>query len=297
MKKKFVIFLLTVVLGVGTVFGATTKIRVNGEEVKTTVAPIVKGGTTLVPLKVVSEYLDALVEYDSKTKLITVAKEDRIVYLAIGTKEICIYNAETEQERYEKLSIAPTIVKGTTMVPIRAISSGLDCEFKYNNNVIDITASVIGAYKLTDSEYALLNELEKKYASCSTALGNVVFDYMIEEGKREKMPVDYIIYIRFKNDSVTDQVYSTDASSQATIEARAQLKARMKEIANYLTSNHPGKTFICQYDNGFYLDETDKETWVGRAACTWGNVMINDEGTKGIVSEFEWMPVIDDVAW
>lgn len=297
MKKKFGIFLLTFVLGVGTVFGATTKIRINGEEVKTTVAPIVKGGTTLVPLKVISEHLGAYVEYDSKAKVITVAKGDKVVYLAIGEKEIYIYNSETKEERYEKLSVAPTIVKGTTMVPIRAISSGLDCEFQYNNNVIDITASVIGAYKLTDGEYALLNELEKNYGSCSTALGNVTFDYTIEEGKREDMPVDYIIYIAFKNDSVTDQVYNTDASSQATIEARAQLKAKMKEIANYLTGNHPGKTFLCQYDNSFYLDETDEDTWVSRAACTWGNVTFNDDITKGTPSEFEWMPYFDDVAW
>lgn len=297
MKKKFGIFLLTFVLGVGTVFGATTKIRINGEEVKTTVAPIVKGGTTLVPLKVISEHLGAYVEYDSKAKVITVAKGDKVVYLAIGEKEIYIYNSETKEERYEKLSVAPTIVKGTTMVPIRAISSGLDCEFQYNNNVIDITASVIGTYKLTDGEYALLNELEKKYGSCSTALGNVTLDYTIQEGKREEMPVDYIIYIRFKNDRVTDQVYSTDASSQAIIEARTQLKAKMKEIGNYLTGNHPGKTFICQYDNGFYLDETDEDTWVGRAACTWWNVTFVDDLTKGTVSEFEWMPGLDDVAW
>ena len=297
MKKKLGIFLLTFVLGVGTVFGATTKIRVNGQEVKTTVAPIVKGGTTLVPLKVVSEHLGALVEYDSKDKVITVAKGDKVVYLAIGDKEICIYNSDTKEKRFETLAVAPTIVKGTTMVPIRAISSGLDCEFQYNNNIIDITASVFTAYRLTDAEYALLSELESKYGSCSTALGNVTFDYTIVEGKREDMPVDYIIYIEFKNDSITDQVYSTDASSQATIEARTQLKAKMKEIGNYLTGNHPGKKFLSQYDNGFYVDETDENTWVSRAACTWGNVTFNDDLTEGTISEFEWMPYFDDVAW
>lgn len=42
MKKKLGIFLLTMLVATSTVFGASVKIIVNGEEVKSTVAPIQK---------------------------------------------------------------------------------------------------------------------------------------------------------------------------------------------------------------------------------------------------------------
>jgi hypothetical protein len=76
----------------------------------------------MVPMRGVFENLDATVKWDATTKKITALKGNRIVELTVDSKEALINNKKVI------LTIAPQIIKGRTMVPIRFVGESLEAE-------------------------------------------------------------------------------------------------------------------------------------------------------------------------
>lgn len=108
-------------------------IYVGKKKVTANVDPVVKEGTTLVPLRAISEALDAAVNYDPKTKTITITKGDKVVKLTLGSKEISI-NGEKKT-----ISQAANTISGTTMVPLRSVSETLDSTVGWDPQTSTIT--------------------------------------------------------------------------------------------------------------------------------------------------------------
>ena len=112
------------------------QIRLNNQILNTPIAPVQESGTTLVPLRVISENLGANVNFNSKNKTITITKDDQKIVLTLGKTEALVNNVK------QTLTKAPTTLQNTTMVPLRFISEQLNCAVDWDNNakLISITS-------------------------------------------------------------------------------------------------------------------------------------------------------------
>jgi len=143
--KKLISFVcivagLFVLLGFSGVASASTtpKLYLDGNQIVTDVDPIIKQGTTLVPLAVLSSGLGYEVKWDNQAKEVTVLDRSMTIKLGIGQK--VGYVNETSYE----LSQPPSLVKNRTMVPIRFVSEvlGLKVEWKQQTSEVLLTSPV-----------------------------------------------------------------------------------------------------------------------------------------------------------
>lgn len=299
--KKLVIFMATVALATTTAFASTIKINVNGNQVKSTVAPMAVNGTTLVPIRLVSEEMGAIVEWDATDKSILVRKGDIALYMQVGYKLLEVFNSTTGEEYTVTLSVAPQQTKGVTMVPLRAISEGLGCEIAYNNGVIDITASVEETYISTKNEVFLEKNLREKYSVCSTVAGDVNMYFWVYENidRQADIPYDYEICGKLSEEEIEKLGNIFTNQPEKAQQIKAQLKAHMQKVANDLMANHPNVKFLGSYDLSYYEDITDEESYVYSFFCNWSNFTEDENGTYAgsKLSGFAWIPEWDVEVW
>ena len=107
---------------------------VNGKPVELLTAPVVIEGTTLLPLRFVSEkVVSAQVDWNSATKTVTITKDGTEVSVTIGSKIAKVDGLELE------LLVAPIIEHDTTLVPLRFISEAFNINVNYDNTTKTIT--------------------------------------------------------------------------------------------------------------------------------------------------------------
>jgi len=139
-SSLFIVVSLFALLGFAGVVSASTtpKLYMDGNQIVTDVDPIIKQGTTLVPLAVLSSGLGYEVKWNNQAKEVTVLDQKTTIKLAIGQKVGYVNN-----DSYE-LSQAPSLVKNRTMVPIRFVSEvlGLKVEWKQKTSEVLLTSPV-----------------------------------------------------------------------------------------------------------------------------------------------------------
>lgn len=110
-----------------------SNIQINGEKVNVETPYIAGEGTTLVPLRVITEAFGAEVEWDGETKTITLKYPDVNMVLQIG-------NLTAKVNDYtQKLDVAPVLSdSGVTMVPLRFISENFGAQVGYDNGLITV---------------------------------------------------------------------------------------------------------------------------------------------------------------
>lgn len=109
---------------------------INGKEVTVETPYIAGEGTTLVPLRVITEAFGAEVLWDGETKTITLNYPDVTIILQIDNKTAKV------NDHTEELPVAPTLsAAGVTMVPLRFISETFGAEVGYNEGAITVTKS------------------------------------------------------------------------------------------------------------------------------------------------------------
>lgn len=91
-------------------------IVVNYQVVSTDVPPMVVNGRTMVPLRAVSNMLDASVVWDPETNITTIQHTDSLVEINLNTLEVKINGAAVS------LEVPVQVVEGRTMVPLRFIA-------------------------------------------------------------------------------------------------------------------------------------------------------------------------------
>ncbi len=124
---------------------------INGREVTVETPYIAGEGTTLVPLRVITEAFGAEVLWEGETKTITLNYPDVTIILKIGNTEVKV------NDHTEKLPVPPALSpNGVTMVPLRFISETFGAEVSYKEGLITVTKSDISfgtlVSNLTDKE-------------------------------------------------------------------------------------------------------------------------------------------------
>ena len=88
--------------------------------------PMIKNDTTLVGFRAILERLGATVSWDEQTRQVTAEKDNIRILLTIDS---CV--AYVNEEAHTLL-VAPEIVNGTTMIPVRFVSEQLGLSVKWN---------------------------------------------------------------------------------------------------------------------------------------------------------------------
>lgn len=106
---------------------------VNGSKVSLEVAPLLKGDATYIPIKYVLDAFGGAASWDNKAKKITVTRGNVVLELTVGKKDFLL-NGSMKQA-----SVAPIIVNGRTLVPLRLVSEQLGIEVKWEQKTKSIT--------------------------------------------------------------------------------------------------------------------------------------------------------------
>ena len=101
----------------------------NGKKVYFDQLPVIENGRTLVPLRAIFESLDATVDWNADTKTITSEKGDTKIVMTIGNSEM------TKNGDSIVLDVAPQIIGGRTLVPVRAIAEAFDLTVDWNDSL------------------------------------------------------------------------------------------------------------------------------------------------------------------
>lgn len=127
-KAKFIsAALLTMSLAAAPAFASDIKLEINGSIMQPTVAPVIENGTTLVPLRIVSQNLGSQVDWNGADRSITITKDGKEILLTVDSKKAVVAGQEKE------LLLAPKIINSTTMVPIRFVSENLDAYVNWDS--------------------------------------------------------------------------------------------------------------------------------------------------------------------
>jgi len=121
---------ITIELTVG-----SNTLKVSGASVEMDVAPYLKDGRVMVPVRFLAEALGFPVEYDFSdptNKIVTVHAVEDIV-LTIGSNTALVGTEEVE------LAAAPEIVNGRTMVPVRFVAETLGFDVQWADGVVTLT--------------------------------------------------------------------------------------------------------------------------------------------------------------
>ena len=99
------------------------RVYMNGERFGAT--PILHSNMNLVPLRDISEVMNADVNYDEDTGKITVTKNGNTLILTIGSKT-AYYNGNPDT-----IAVAPLVIDGVTYVPAQVFAKGLKAGIHY----------------------------------------------------------------------------------------------------------------------------------------------------------------------
>lgn len=105
-------------------------ISINNTTIKSSTAPIVDKGTTLVPLRLISENLGASVNFNNGT--IVINKNNDTISLKLGSLDAVVNDSSVKLAR-------PALLKNNvTYVPIRFIAEAFGCSVDYKNGNVYI---------------------------------------------------------------------------------------------------------------------------------------------------------------
>lgn len=160
--KKSVFIALVFVVSLSSVFYSEASllteqifvtVKVNDKCIKMDSQPYIKDDRVYVPIRFVAEALGSKVDWIAEQKKVLIssyeeeentdlnetvadvvyADESKAIQLVIGSNELVAYGESKEMD------VAPEIVNGRTMIPIRFVSENLDCNVKWD----DLTYSVL----------------------------------------------------------------------------------------------------------------------------------------------------------
>lgn len=111
------------------------QISVNGQNVVADVPPMLQNDRTLVPIRAVGDALQAEVGWDEAAKTVTIQKAGKTLKLQIANKTMTVDGTGVA------LDVPPQQVNDRTLVPLRAVSSGLGATVNWNGatNTVEIT--------------------------------------------------------------------------------------------------------------------------------------------------------------
>ena len=117
-------------------FDTPITMKVNGKYIKTDAEPFLNEGLTYVPIRFVSEALNAdNVEWEESNKSVTISDDNRVIILNVG-KDTATVNGK-------KIKIAGTVkfAKARTYVPVRFVAETMGAKVSWDSGTytVDIT--------------------------------------------------------------------------------------------------------------------------------------------------------------
>lgn len=135
-----------------TYIGNFFKLKINNEIIDCEVPPIVFDDYSVVPARDVFEKLGANVLWNGENEQVTVNYDNTEIILYINNK------TAYRQGKAEKMPIAPKLINGKTMIPVRYVSEslGFDVNFDSKTDTISIvsTKTVSPTYSATLKSYS-----------------------------------------------------------------------------------------------------------------------------------------------
>lgn len=127
MKKiHLILILLLCSTCLNITFGEDIQLIVDGENITQLMNPVIENNRTLVPIKFVSDAIDAEVIWHETTRTVEVFKDNHYMKLWIDNRLIQI------DEKFYISDVAPKIINDRTFVPIRLLSNGLNIEVTWD---------------------------------------------------------------------------------------------------------------------------------------------------------------------
>ncbi|MGI5920185.1 MAG: stalk domain-containing protein [Syntrophomonadaceae bacterium] len=131
----------------------TISVLIDGLTVNLDVLPVIKDGRTLVPFRAIAEAMNIDVGWDNQTRTVNATDGNTTVRLQIDNRTAYRNNAPMT------LDVAPQIVGGRTLIPLRFFGEAFNCRVDWDNirNQVNIISppkamKVIGFYALGDSQ-------------------------------------------------------------------------------------------------------------------------------------------------
>jgi len=106
--------------------------------------PIMKNNRVLVPLRPISEYMDADIKWDGANKKVTLKHNDKVIELTNGSKYGYVNGAK------KTLDESAEIVNGRVVVPIRFVTENLGASVTWNKAYQRVKVII---YKTTGAKY------------------------------------------------------------------------------------------------------------------------------------------------
>ncbi|MBS3899935.1 MAG: substrate-binding domain-containing protein [Dethiobacter sp.] len=130
------LFLLLFVMTAANGFASAAEIRVllDGRPLSMEVKPQLEGGTVLVPLRAVLGAFGAEMHWDGRTRSVSISRGRANLGLTIGSTTASINGVRTQ------LDVAPRIVNGRTLVPLRFVSESLGSQVDWRSR--DLTVAI-----------------------------------------------------------------------------------------------------------------------------------------------------------
>lgn len=217
MKKVLSVLGLVLAMSVNA-FAGNINVYVNNSKVNFSQAPLVEKGVTLVPVRALLESLGAKVYWNSDEKTVKADLGAESIKMVIGSKTAYV------NERIVPLTVAPEIVGGTTMIPLRFVSENLGLSVNWNSETKTI--------KITDNTYKGFSPVPDfgKINNISTLEGSGhitisgesrIVDYTYDKSKvTDKMLKDYVNLLEkkgFKPLNSSSLYYSGEKNSKLVV--------------------------------------------------------------------------------
>ncbi len=142
-------------------------VLLNGEKIEFDQQPVIQNGRTLVPIRAVVEKMGGNVEWNELTRTAMLEFEDKTVKLTIDSTVACL----DEQEK--TLDVAPQIINGRTLMPIRFVAESFGFDVSWNassQSVIIVTKkSEHNSFDLLDCIGKTKKEIVKVYGEIVAA--------------------------------------------------------------------------------------------------------------------------------
>ncbi len=103
-----------------------TDYSVNGKENTLDVPPMIINGRTMVPIRFITETLGGEAFWEASSKTVKIVLDENVVTMVIG-------------QTTEDMDVAPVIVNGRTLVPLRYISESFDAQVDWNQDTRSIS--------------------------------------------------------------------------------------------------------------------------------------------------------------
>jgi len=98
---------------------AAVRLVVDGREVQASPAPVIRGGRTLVPVRVVAENLGAVVQWQAQDRSVTVVRGGREVKMRIDNRLVDLGGD------YLLTDVPPCLIQDRTFIPLRLVAETL----------------------------------------------------------------------------------------------------------------------------------------------------------------------------